>query len=53
MAEMTGNGTWTELEMTDSLIAAFDTASASMWDEAPEKYGADIIETLLANMPEK
>ena len=52
MAEMTGNGTWIELEMTDSLVAAFDAATESMWKDAPEKYGADIVETLLANMPQ-
>lgn len=51
LAEMVGNGTWEELEMTEDLIAAFDAASDSMWKDAPEKYGAEIIETLLANMP--
>lgn len=50
MAEMTGNGTWTELEMNDELVAVFDAAVESMWKDAPDKYGADIVATLQANM---
>lgn len=50
LKEMSANGTWTILEMNDDLKAAFDAASDSMWKDAPEKYGAEIIEKLLANM---
>ena len=52
MEEMTGNGTWTKLEMNDELVSAFDAAVESMWKDAPEKYGADVIDLLLANMPQ-
>ena len=52
IAEMSGNGTWTMLEMNDELKAAFDAAADSMWADAPEKYGAEIIEKLLANKPQ-
>lgn len=52
MKEMTENGTWIELEMTEELKAAFDAAAESMWADAPEKYGAEIIEKLLANKPQ-
>ena len=52
MEEMTGNGTWTKLEMNDELVSAFDAAVESMWKDAPEKYGADVIDLLLANIPQ-
>lgn len=53
MTEMVANGTWEELEMTDSLVEAFDAASDSMWEDASEEFGEEIIEILLANMPQK
>ncbi len=51
LQEMVDNGTWNVLEMNDELVAVFDAAVDSMWKDAPEKYGADTIELLLANMP--
>lgn len=47
--KQTASGQWTMLEMNDDLTKTFSDAAASMWVDATEKYGAEIMDQLNAN----
>lgn len=50
IADQVAAGQWTMLEMTPELTDAFKASADSMWMDATEKYGADIIDTLTSNL---